>query len=138
MGVNTTEIERAVARSLRDSLEKLQRNADEVNQAIGDLVSACASARPSNTLPHMLRAQTAASSLAATLDVLSRFITTALQPGWGTPFAQQESASEPELAVPVVEAEGPVEAVSFAATAPAAPRSIRTVFSCTRTRSGRG
>jgi hypothetical protein len=97
MGRNATEIERVVARSLRDSLEKLQRTTDEVNQAVGDLVSACSSARPSNTLPHMLRAQTAAASLAATLDVLGRFITSAMQLGWN---AQPEAASsapvEPE------------------------------------------
>ena len=95
MGRNATEIELAVARTLRDSLEKLQRTTDEVNQAVGDLVSACASARPSNTLPHMLRAQTAAASLAASLDVLSRFITSALQPDWRAPFAQPEFARSP-------------------------------------------
>jgi hypothetical protein len=94
MGRDTTEIERAVARTLRDSLEKLQRTTDEVNQAVGDLVSACSSAKPSNTLPHMLRAQTAAASLAATLDVLSRFITGALQPGWNPPYAPEEMSPE--------------------------------------------
>jgi hypothetical protein len=96
MSPNTTEIERAVARSLRDSLEKLQHTTEEVHQAIGDLVSACSSARPSNSLPHLLRAQTAAASLAATLDVLSRFITSALQPGWSAPMMQQNVAVEPE------------------------------------------
>ena len=39
MGRNATEIERAVARSLRDSLEKLQHNTEDLNQAVGDLVS---------------------------------------------------------------------------------------------------
>jgi hypothetical protein len=120
MGRNATEIERAVARSLRDSLEKLQRNTDEVNQAVGDLVSACSSARPSNTLPHMLRAQTAAASLAATLDVLSRFITSAMQPGWNAQFSQEESSPEGERSAPV-EAEIQREAVAdFAASAPPA------------------
>jgi len=94
MGRNTTEIEQAVARTLRDSLERLQRTTDEVNQAVGDLVSACASARPSNSLPHMLRAQTAAASLAASLDVLSRFITSALQPDWRAQFAPPEVSRE--------------------------------------------
>ena len=121
MGRNTTEIERAVARALRDSLEKLQRNTDEVNHAVGDLVSACSSARPSNTLPHLLRAQTAAASLAATLDVLSRFIAGALQPGWSAPFAQPEESAE---ALPGVSAARPEAAArgQFApAAAPAGP-----------------
>ncbi len=90
MARNTNEIEQAVARTLRDSLEKLQRTTDEVNQAVGDLVSACASARPSNSLPSLLRAQTAAASLAASLDVLSRFVTSALQPDWRGQFAPPE------------------------------------------------
>ena len=113
MGRNTTEIEQAVARTLRDSLEKLQRTTDEVNQAVGDLVSACASARPSNSLPHMLRAQTAAASLAASLDVLSRFITSALQPDWRAQFAPPEVSREAgegaraDFAEPV--AAGPLE-----------------------------
>jgi hypothetical protein len=94
MPSNTNDIERAVARALRDSLEKLQHTSDEVSQAVGDLVSACASARPSNALPHLVRAQTAAASLAASLDVLSRFITGALQPGWNAGFGQS-NASEP-------------------------------------------
>src|SRR6266705_3201085 len=96
MNRNATEMERAVARTLRDSLDKLQRTTDEVNQAIGDLMSACSSARPSNSLPHLLRAQTAAASLAATLDVLGRFITSAMQPGWGAQFGQQEISPEGE------------------------------------------
>src|SRR4029079_7742430 len=94
MGSNTTEIERAVARTLRDSLQKLQHTSDEVRQAVNDLVSACSSARPGNALPHMIRGQTAAASLAASLDVLSRFIPGALQPGWNTSAAQAEIARE--------------------------------------------
>src|SRR3990172_9793142 len=98
MGRNTTEIELAVARTLRDSLEKLQRTTDEVNQAVGDLASACASAWPSNSLPHLVRAQTAAASLAASLEVLSRFITSALQPDWRAQFAPPEVSREAEVA----------------------------------------
>jgi len=74
------EMEQAVSRTLRDSLEKLQRTAEELNQSVNDLVSACASTRPANALPPMLRAQTSAASLAAALDVLSRFVISALQP----------------------------------------------------------
>jgi hypothetical protein len=125
MGRNATEIERAVARSLRDSLEKLQRNTDEVSQAVGDLVSACSSARPSNTLPHLLRAQTAAASLAATLDVLSRFITSAIQPAWNGPFAPPETSPEAESGVPV-EAEAQTE--TRAGFAPPAPQPAQPAF----------
>ena len=77
-------VEQAVSRALRDNLGRLQRTADELAQAIADLVAACASSRPSNALPPMLRAQTAAASLAAALEVLSRFITAALQPAQRT------------------------------------------------------
>jgi hypothetical protein len=113
MNRNATEMERAVARTLRDSLEKLQRTTDEVNQAVGDLMSACSSARPSNSLPHVLRAQTAAASLAASLDVLSRFITSTLQPGWEAALAQPEISPEAEPAVPAaVDASPPLAAVS--------------------------
>ena len=107
---NASEVELAVARTLRDSLEKLQRTADEVNQALSDLVSACASARTSNSLPHLVRAQTAAASLAASLDVLSRFITAALHPEWRAPFAPPfaspvtEETAFPDVAEPVAEA----------------------------------
>jgi len=85
---NPNEIEQAVARTLRDSLERLQRTTEEVNQAINDLVSACASTRPSNSLPPMLRAQTSAASLCASLEVLSRFVTAALQPPLHSPSEQ--------------------------------------------------
>ena len=82
-------VEQAVSRTLRDNLDKLQRMSDELRQAIADLVSACASSRPSNALPPMLRSQTAAAALAATLDVLSRFITTALQPAQRPPAEEE-------------------------------------------------
>jgi len=57
---NPSEVEQAVSRTLRDSLAKLQQTSGELNQAVNDLVSACASARPSNSLPPMLRARSAA------------------------------------------------------------------------------
>src|SRR3989475_11473674 len=80
MAPDPSGVEQAVSRTLRDTLDKLQRMSEELHQAIADLVSACASSRPTYALPPMLRSQTAAAALAATLDVLSRFITTALQP----------------------------------------------------------
>src|SRR5579863_3949568 len=73
-------LEEAVSRALRDNLAPLQRTADELHQAFADLVAACSSTRPSNALPAMLRAQTAASALAAGLSVLSNFVAVALNP----------------------------------------------------------
>lgn len=83
-------VEQAVSRTLRDNLEKIQRTADELHQAVNDMVAACASSRASNALPSMLRAQTSAASLSATLEVLSRFVTGALQ-------SAPRSAFEPEV-----------------------------------------
>lgn len=73
-------LEMAVSRALRDNLAPLQKTADELHQAYADLVAACASTRPSNALPAMLRAQTAAAALAAGLSVLSNFVAVALNP----------------------------------------------------------
>ncbi len=73
-------LEEAVSRALRDNLAPLQRTAEELQQAYGDLVAACSSSRPTNALPAMLRAQTAASALAAGLSVLSNFVAVALKP----------------------------------------------------------
>jgi hypothetical protein len=105
------EVEQAVSRTLRDSLEKLQRSTVELDQAVSDLVSACGSTRPANSLPPMLRAQTAAASLAASLDVLARFVTAALQPGLRSPEEQdavsavaQQPASEVSVQTPAVSA----------------------------------
>jgi hypothetical protein len=73
-------LEEAVSRALRDNLAPLQRTADELHHAYADLVAACASTRPSNALPALLRAQTSASALAAGLSVLSNFVAVALGP----------------------------------------------------------
>jgi hypothetical protein len=73
-------LEEAVSRAVRDNLGPLQRTADDLQQAYADLIAACSSSRPSNALPAMLRAQTAASSLAAGLSVLSNFVAIALNP----------------------------------------------------------
>ncbi|HEV2342014.1 MAG TPA: hypothetical protein VGS15_09465 [Candidatus Acidoferrales bacterium] len=72
-------LDEAVSRAVRDSLPALQHSIEELHQAIADLVSACSSARPTNTLPAMLRAQTNAASLSASLSVLASFITSAVQ-----------------------------------------------------------
>lgn len=120
-----SEVELAVARTLRDSLEKLQRHAEDVNQALGDLVSACASARTSNSLPHLVRAQSAAASLAASLEVLSRLVTSALHPEWRTPFSPPaaspvtEETAFPEATEAVAEAQSQRTAEPFEASASA-------------------
>src|SRR5215472_14243528 len=87
-------LEEAVSRALRDNLAPLQRTADELHQAYADLVAACSSTRPSNALPAMLRAQTAASALAAGLSVLSNFVAVALKPRDSSPAAEAEDLAE--------------------------------------------
>lgn len=81
MAPEPNAVEQAVARAVRDNLERIQRTNDELTQAVNDVVAACSSSRPTNALPPMLRAQTAAAALSASLEVLSRFIAVVLQPG---------------------------------------------------------
>ena len=78
MAQEPNPVEQVVSRAVRDNLDRLQRTVEELDQAFADLVSACSSSRPTNVLPPMLRAQTAAASLAASLEVLARFITNSL------------------------------------------------------------
>jgi hypothetical protein len=101
-----SNLEQAVSRAVRDNLEKLQRTTAELDQAVADLVAACASSRPANVLPPMLRAQTAAAALAASLEVLARFVTGALNQPERSP-AEREilraislPAREPAVAPP--------------------------------------
>lgn len=91
-------LEEAVSRALRDNLAPLQRTADELQHACSDLVAACASSRPSNALPSLLRAQAAASALAAGLAVLSNFVAVALNP-------REQAASQATGAAPAREVE---------------------------------
>jgi hypothetical protein len=97
------EMQQVVSRTLRDSLGKLQRSAEDLNQAVADLVSACASTRPANSLSPILRAQTAAASLDASLEVLARFVTSSLQLA-SVPVAEETPASHQEAAQPAVPA----------------------------------
>jgi len=82
-------VEQAIVRALRDNLESIKRTADELHHAVNDVVSACASNKPTNALPSLLRAQTSAASLAATLEVLSRFVAVSLQTGPRSSFEDQ-------------------------------------------------
>lgn len=101
------ESEKAVSRTLRETLNTLQRTAEDLNQALNDLVAACGSTRPSNSLPPILRAQTAAASLAASLEVLSRFVSNSLQSGYGGLVAEPEPPPAPPSRRPVAVAPTP-------------------------------
>ncbi len=79
-------VDQAVSRALRENLERIQRTSDELHQAVGDVVAACASSRPTNALPAMLRAQSAAASISAVLDVMARFVSSSVQGSPRSPF----------------------------------------------------
>jgi hypothetical protein len=127
MSPEPSAFEQAIARALRDNLERIQRSSDELNQAVNDVVAACSSSKPSNALPPMLRAQSGAAALAASLEVLARFITLALNPAPRSPFEEQitqaialqapEAAPAPVRPTPQV----PVPKAETPAPPPAAP-----------------
>jgi hypothetical protein len=89
MAQEPNAVEQAIARALRDNLERIQRASDELHHAVNDVVSACASNKPTNALPPLLRAQTSAASLTAALEVLSRFVALSLQSGPRSPLEAQ-------------------------------------------------
>src|SRR5713101_4568348 len=89
MAQEPSVVEQAIVRALRDNLERIQRTADELHHSVSDVVSACASNKPTNALPPLLRAQTCAASLAAALEVLSRFVAVSMQTGARSPFEAQ-------------------------------------------------
>jgi hypothetical protein len=89
MAPEPNAVEQAVARALRDNLERIQRTSDELQQSINDIVAACSSSKPTNALPPMLRAQTAAASLSAALEVLTRFTAMSMQPGPRSPLEEK-------------------------------------------------
>jgi len=129
-------VDQAVSRALRENLERILRLTEEVQLAISDVASACASPKPAGALPPMMRAQTAAASLAASLEVLSRFVTTAMQPGQRTAAEEEAAAEMPLPAVarpapvraavpaPVAAAPAPAAAPPMAARPAVAPRPI--------------
>ena len=108
-------LEGAVSRALRDNLTPLQHTADELQHAYADLVAACSSSKPSNALPALLRAQSAAAALAAGLSVLSNFVAVAWTPRDPLPaeaagthdeaVAVEDAPAEPEAAPPEPELE---------------------------------
>src|SRR5271163_1326941 len=86
-----TAVEQAVSRALRENLERIQRNADELHQAVGDLVCRLLLEKKNNELALMLRAQTLAASFAAAPEVLSGFVTRAVQSGQRSPLEAEIS-----------------------------------------------
>jgi hypothetical protein len=103
-------LEGAVSRALRDNLTPLQRTADELQHAYADLVAACGSSKPSNALPALLRAQSAAAALAAGLSVLSNFVAVAWNPR--DPLPGENETPHDDSAVAVAE---PAEEVAESA-----------------------
>jgi hypothetical protein len=87
-------MDQAISRALRENLDRIKRSSDELHQAVSDVISACSSSRPGNALPSMLRAQTAAASISAALDILSRFVTNALH---GAPHPTFDASPSPGI-----------------------------------------
>jgi len=118
MAQEPSVVEQAIVRALRDNLESLKRTADELHHAVNDVVSACASNKPTNALPALLRAQTSAASLAAILEVLSRFVAVSMQTGPRSPMEAQLTdlvgRVAPEVA-PVPQRPAPAQPVPKAA-----------------------
>jgi hypothetical protein len=124
MAQEPSAVEQAIVRALRDNLEGIQRTADELGHSVRDVVSACASNKPTNALPSLLRAQASAASLAATLEVLSRFVASSMHSGSRSPIEAQitdlvgKVAPEPP---PAPQRPAPAQPVPKAAVAPPAP-----------------
>ena len=118
-------VEQAIARALRDNLERIKQTSDELHHAVNDVVSACASNKPTNALPPLLRAQTSAASLTAALEVLSRFVALSLQTGPRSPLEAQitdlvgRAAPEP---APVRQRPAPAPPTPMASKPAPAPR----------------
>jgi hypothetical protein len=124
MAQEPNAVELAVSRALRENLERIQKTADELHQAINDVVSACSSNRPAHALPPMIRAQASAASLSAALDVLARFVSLSLQPGPRSPLESQITAMMGVAAPPAPAEAQPPGAVQSAPTG-LGPASVR-------------
>src|SRR5712664_1956403 len=124
MAQEPSVVEQAIVRALRDNLESMKRTSDELHHAVNDVVAACGSNKPTNALPTLLRAQTSAASLAAILEVLSRFVAISMQTGPRSPIEAQITdlvgrvAPEPP---PAPRRPTPSQPVPKAAQAPPAP-----------------
>jgi hypothetical protein len=116
-----TAIEQAVSRAIRDNLETIQRTTDELNQAVNDVVAACASSKPTNALPPMLRAQSTAASIAAALEVLSRFVAITLNPGPRSPLEAEMTRLTSAISVESARQSHGVAPAKETTSTPAAP-----------------
>jgi hypothetical protein len=119
-GKESSALEQAVSRAVRDNLALIQHTTKELSQAIEDFVAACGSSRNANILPAMLRAQTASASLTSMLDVISRLLTSSMQPGRlgaSEAYVTSLTAVEAPAAEPVAPAPAP-------ATPTAPPRAV--------------
>ena len=119
MSQEPNAVEQAVARAVRDNLQRIQQTAEELHHAVSDVVAACSSNKPTNALPPLLRAQTASASVSAALEVLSRFIASALHTGPRNPVEAQLANLISAAATPAAPPARPVPHVP--APAPAAP-----------------
>jgi hypothetical protein len=125
MAQELNSVEQAITRALRDNLERIKHTSDELHHAVNDVVSACASNKPANALPPLLRAQTSAASLNAALEVLSRFVAMSLQTGPRSPLEAQitdlvgRAAAEP---APARQRPTPSTPTPMARSAAPAPR----------------
>jgi hypothetical protein len=123
MSNESNAVEQAIVRALRDNLERIQRTSDELHHAVSDVVAACSSNKPTNALPPLLRAQTSAAALGASLEVLSRFIAVSLQTGPRSPLESQIAdlvgrvAAEPAPAPPAPHRPKPAAPVAVASRA---------------------
>jgi hypothetical protein len=132
MAQEPNAVEQAISRALRDNLERIQRSSDELHHAVSDVVSACASNKPTNALPPLLRAQTSAASLLASLEVLSRFVALSMQTSPRSPLEEQITnlvgrvAAEPAPPPQRPQPARPVPMASSAHPAPAAGKPAAT------------
>lgn len=125
MAQDSNPVEIAVSRALRENLERIQKTADELHHAVNDVVAACSSNKATHALPPLVRAQTAAASLSAALDVLTRFVAISLQPGprsameaqiatlistAAVPAPPEPQRPQPSVPVPIASAPAPTKA----------------------------
>src|ERR1700678_789298 len=113
MTPDSSSMDQAVSRAIRANLESLQRQSEELHQAVADLISACGSSRPANALSATLRAQSTAAALGASLEVLGRFIASA---GQSSRRADDYAPREMETVRAI-----PVHEIPAAPPAPSAP-----------------
>lgn len=125
MTLDPSPMEQAVSRAIRANLQNLQRQSEELHQAVADLISACSSSRPANALSATLRAQSTAAALGASLEVLGRFIASAGQSSRSAADEYAPRELETVRAIPAPAHESPVEPER---PAPSGPIPMSTAF----------